>query len=479
MKEVKSLYKKLTQAWQQYQAVYIHIPFCKQKCLYCDFASYACFGEQEMRAYTEALCHEITVRAAEAAKVSAGATIYFGGGTPSVLPIDCIERIVATLKKCGFWGGPEGCYNTSEASSRAKEVGSTQVVRGIAPHEATIEVNPGTADLAKLERLRACGFDRISFGVQSLQDAELRAIGRIHSASEALRAIEMAKQAGFARISCDLIYGLPGQSLASLENTVGRLIETGIEHMSVYGLIVEEGTPLQRLVDSGKILLPDEDLAADMYELVQRLLAEAGFERYEISNYAKNGQYSRHNTVYWQYHPYIAFGAAACGFDINDNADGVVRNTCYANTTHESAVQTCYPQTNAVEQTRASVCENVQNAKMAYRRTAISTVPEYIAAAKALTSANWRTSELYEREVLTPAQQLEEFMFIGLRRTAGANLAEAQARFGVDVWQCYQGQLRPFVEQGLVLYDEKNQCLALTEAGMEVGNQIFSIFVEE
>ena len=389
--------------WDNYHAVYVHIPFCKQKCLYCDFASYACFGEEEMRAYTEALCHEIEVRVEEASKVAAGATIYFGGGTPSVLPIDCLEQIVATLKACGFWQEPA---------------------------EATIEVNPGTADLTKLKRLRAAGFDRISFGVQSLQDAELRGIGRIHSAQEALAAIDMARAADFGRISCDLIYGLPGQSLASLKDTLQRLLATGIEHVSVYGLIVEEGTPLERLVSSGKILLPEEDTAADMYELVQSLLAKAGFELYEISNYAKNGQYSRHNTVYWQYHPYVAFGAASCGMEEN--------------------------------------C----------RRTAISTVPEYIAAAKALTPATWSTSELYYIEELTPAQQLEEFMFMGLRRSVGANLAEARARFGVDVWQRYQTQLAPFLERDYVRYDAVTERLYLTAKGMEIGNQIFTIFID-
>lgn len=390
-------------AWRQYQAIYVHIPFCKQKCLYCDFASYACFGEREMRTYTDALCHEIEVRAEEASNVAFGATIYFGGGTPSVLPTDCLERIVSTLKSCGFWQKPA---------------------------EATIEVNPGTSDVNKLKRLREAGFDRISFGVQSLQDAELKTIGRIHNAEEALIAIDMARTAGFRRISCDLIYGLPGQSLASLKDTICRLTKTGIEHMSVYGLIVEEGTPLERLVTSGRMVLPDEDIAADMYELVQRLLAEAGFERYEISNYAKNGQYSRHNTVYWQYHPYIAFGAAACGME------------------------------------------------KALRRTAASTVPEYIAAAQALTSANWRTSELYTSEGLTIQQQLEEFMFMGLRRAAGADLAEARARFGVDVWQRYGLQLEPIIKKGLARYDGDKQRLWLTPKGMEIGNQIFAIFVD-
>lgn len=392
-----------SKAWQQYQAIYVHIPFCKQKCLYCDFASYACFGEREVRTYTDALCHEIEVRAEEATDVAFGATIYFGGGTPSVLPTDCLEGIVSTLKSCGFWQKPA---------------------------EATIEVNPGTADVNKLKRMREAGFDRISFGVQSLQDAELKTIGRIHNAEEALIAIDMARTAGFRRISCDLIYGLPGQSLSSLKDTICRLTKTGIEHMSVYGLIVEEGTPLERLVTSGRMVLPDEDIAADMYELVQRLLAEAGFERYEISNYAKNGQYSRHNTVYWQYHPYIAFGAAACGME------------------------------------------------KALRRTAASTVPEYIAAAQALTSANWRTSELYTSESLTIQQQLEEFMFMGLRRAAGADLAEARARFGVDVWQRYGLQLEPIIKKGLARYDGDKQRLWLTPKGMEIGNQIFAIFVD-
>ena len=391
-------------SWQQYQAIYVHIPFCKQKCLYCDFASYACFGEREVRTYTDALCHEIEVRAEEATDVAFGATIYFGGGTPSVLPTDCLEGIVSTLKSCGFWQKPA---------------------------EATIEVNPGTADVNKLKRMREAGFDRISFGVQSLQDAELKTIGRIHNAEEALIAIDMARTAGFRRISCDLIYGLPGQSLASLKDTICRLTKTGIEHMSVYGLIVEEGTPLERLVNSGQMVLPDEDIAADMYELVQRLLAEAGFERYEISNYAKNGQYSRHNTVYWQYHPYVAFGAAACGME------------------------------------------------KALRRTAASTVPEYIAAAQALTSGNWRTSELYTSESLTLQQQLEEFMFMGLRRAAGADLAEARTRFGVDVWERYQKELAPYIAQGLVGYEAAAERLYLTPAGMELGNQIFAIFINE
>lgn len=388
--------------WNEYQAIYLHTPFCLQKCLYCDFASYAGFSAQQMAAYTQAVCNEIAARSVQAQGVNPTASVYFGGGTPSILPLDCLAQLVDALKKYGFWRTP--C-------------------------EATIEVNPGTADLGKLAALRVLGFDRISFGVQSLADAELRTIGRIHTAAQALEAVAMARQAGFSRISCDVIYGLPQQTCASLKGTLTRLIATGIEHISVYGLIVEEGTPLARLVDAGKMPLPDEDEAADMYDAVQQLLQQAGFGRYEISNYAKNGQYSRHNTVYWQYRPYIAFGAAACGFDGKA------------------------------------------------RRTACADVVQYTHQALQLTQDNWQKSSLYDVEQLTDAMQLEEFMFMGLRRAGGADLAEARARFDVDVMQCFGDALQPFLAQGLAEYDAAVQHLRLTERGMAVGNKIFEVFV--
>ena len=393
---------KFAAPWQRYQGVYVHVPFCVQKCLYCDFASYAGFDAAQKERYAQAVVREITARREEAAFMAETASLYFGGGTPSTLPLDCLAQLVQALKKYGFWREP--C-------------------------EATIEVNPGTADLEKLIALRKLGFDRISFGVQSLHDSELKTIGRIHSAQQALEALALAQQAGFERISADLIYGLPGQTLASLRATLERLTATGLEHISVYGLIVEEGTPLAQLVDSGKMQLPDEDEAADMYDLVQSFLHEAGFARYEISNYAKNVQYSRHNTVYWQYHPYIAFGAAACGFD-------------------SSA-----------------------------RRTAAADVEDYCAQAEQLTENNWRKSSLYELEALDNDMQLEEFMFMGLRRSVGADLAEVRARFGVDVMQRFGAELEEFLAGGFAEYDAQAQRLCLTERGMAVGNQIFDVFV--
>ncbi len=236
-----------------------------------------------------------------------------------------------------------------------------------------------------------------------------------------MQAIEWAKEAGFKRINADLIYALPGQTLASLRATLEKLVATGIEHISVYGLIVEEGTPLAKLVEQGKLTLPDEDTAADMYELVQNFMREQGFERYEISNYAKNGQFSRHNLAYWQYQPYAAFGAAACGFD------GKVRYTA------TDAVQT------------------------------------YI---KEVSS-----SSIYNEETLSEAELLGEFMFMGLRKTSGVNLQEVREKFNVDVLEKFSAELETFFAQGLLLYDGQEDVLKLSERGMELGNLIFEIFV--
>ena len=384
------------QPYKQIQGTYVHIPFCRQKCLYCDFNSYAGFGADVMAAYAAAVCCEIAGRKSEL-PVNENASIYFGGGTPSLLPLEQTAQIVSALKKYGYWQKPR---------------------------EASIEANPGTVDLKKLQALRQMGFDRISFGVQSLNDTELKTIGRVHNAAEALEAIELAKQAGFKRINADVIYALPGQTLASLKNTLEQLAATGIEHLSVYGLIVEDGTPLQRLVDASTIILPDEDEAADMYEFVQEFLAAQGFERYEISNYARGGAYSRHNLVYWHYYPYAAFGAGACGFN------GSARFTAKANVT------------------------------------------AYINAVNS-------GADLYDTENLTSAIQFEEFMFMGLRKKSGINLMEAKERFGVDVMAKYGAALHQFTAKGLVQTDEETGTLRLTQAGMEVGNQIFEIFVTD
>ena len=393
--------------WREYQGVYVHFPFCRQKCLYCDFPSYAGFSVEEMRAYARALCREIELQAAGAfpksfaLPVSSRASVYFGGGTPSLLPADALAAVVNALQRCGFWRQPA---------------------------EATIEVNPGTADLAKLQALRALGFDRVSIGVQSLNDGELRAVGRIHTAAQALQALAWARQAGFSRVSADIIYGLPGQSLSSLRATLERLLAAGLRHISAYSLIVEEDTPLERLLAQGELQLPQEDESDAMYELVQSFFTRHGFVRYEISNYARDGQSSLHNDVYWRYLPYAAFGAAACAF--NGSA----------------------------------------------RRQAAASVHTYMEGIAAWDEGGAHEA-LYNIEELTPAQQLGEFMFMGLRRRGGADLAAAQERFGVDVLRQFSRELEPLLAQGLAVCDAGSWSLRLTERGMAVGNRVFEIFV--
>ena len=237
--------------WEQFQGVYVHTPFCLQKCLYCDFPSYAGFTEAVRQQYVDALCREIKTRSLQRElPVAENATVYFGGGTPTVLSVGQIQNI-----------------------------------------------------------------ERISLGVQSLQNNELRALGRIHSAEEALRAIEEAKLAGFQRVNADLMSGIPCQTVESFRDTMNQILQMNLSHISAYSLILEEGTPLERLVASGRVTLPDEDISYLMYEMTTEILAQAGLRRYEISNYAKPGQESLHNIVYWHYEPYAAFGVGACTFN--------------------------------------------------------------------------------------------------------------------------------------------------------------------
>ena len=216
--------------------------------------------------------------------VSPTATVYFGGGTPSVLPLEDLAAIVTALKERGFWQHPV---------------------------EATLEANPGTVDRERLRFYRQLGFDRLSLGIQSFQPGELAAMGRIHTAEQAEEAIALAREAGFRRISGDLIYGYPGQTVETVRDSLERLLDTGVDHVSVYGLTVEEGTLLAKQVREGKALLPSEDASGTMYDFLMEALPQAGYHRYEISNFARPGFQSRHNLKYWLTRPYLGFGPGA------------------------------------------------------------------------------------------------------------------------------------------------------------------------
>jgi len=375
--------------WEQIQGIYIHIPFCLQKCLYCDFASFPQQSREIMEKYTDNLCQEIQQRAL-VIPVNPQATIYFGGGTPTVLPMEYITKIVKTLKSTGLWKNPA---------------------------EATIEANPGTISRESLLAYRKLGFDRISFGIQSLKNEELMAMGRIHSSLEALEAINLAKEAGFLRINADLIYGYPGQTLGSITNSLQTLIEQGIKHLSVYGLVVEDGTPLCQKLNTGKLMLPSEDDSGDMYDFIVKYLPQRGYKRYEISNYAFCGEESLHNMVYWQYLPYVGFGVSACSF----------------------------------------------NGKM--RLTNTNNIVKYLQGKEPI---------IEELELTT---RLEEYLFMGLRTNFGINFSVARKRFNLDIMKIYEKEITECQSKGLLKVDDLQSGMNLTELGMRFGNQVFEKFL--
>lgn len=265
----------------KYRALYLHIPFCRAKCLYCDFDSRALTGcalEEAISAYCEGLSAQVDAHG-NAGELSAVETVYVGGGTPSLL------------------GG--------------RLVGLVDLVRSYCePVEFTCEANPESFTLDLAQALRAAGVTRISLGVQSLNASELKAIGRIHSAEQAMLAVAQAKAAGFST-SCDVMCGLPGQTLDTFAETLRSLVTLNPDHVSVYPLQLEEGTPLARMEEAGDVEVPDEDFQAQCMDLAAEVLEEAGYERYEVASYAKPGHRCRHNIAYWTGKPYLGLGRSA------------------------------------------------------------------------------------------------------------------------------------------------------------------------
>ena len=261
--------------------LYIHIPFCKAKCAYCDFYSLA-HSEEKMDAYMAALLRHLEEVAPRAAGMQVD-TVYFGGGTPSYLGAARLCRILQTVLRR---------YDVARDA------------------EITLEANPDSAgDWKELRRLRRAGFNRLSLGVQSTDDALLRRIGRIHTYEQVQQAVTAARKAKFTDLSLDLIYGLPGQTMEDWQRTLADAVALGPEHLSCYGLKLEEGTPLWQQRQT--LTLPDDDAQADMYLYTVAALGEMGYEQYEISNFAKPGKASRHNLKYWRMEEYAGFGPGA------------------------------------------------------------------------------------------------------------------------------------------------------------------------
>ena len=381
-------------------SLYLHIPFCARKCPYCDFNTYAGL-ETLFDPLVASLAREIRAAGAGRARPAVH-TIFLGGGTPTVLSAGQLARLFAA------------CFQAFTVLPGA---------------EITSEANPGTVDRGRFADLRSLGVNRLSMGVQSFADDELAFLGRIHSAEEAEAAFAHARAAGFDNINLDFIFGLPQQQLAAWQATLQRALALAPEHLSLYSLIVEEGTPLANWVTSGRVPAPDEDLAADLYEMAQARLAAAGFQQYEISNWARRhpagGSFqSQHNLTYWRNADYLGFGPGAV----------------------------------SGEQGR--------------RWANLLSPAEYIRRSQAgepLT--DWE-------EQATPALAMGETMMVGLRLLEeGVNRAAFQARFGRDVSEIYPDILTELAAAGMI--EITPTCVRLTPAAVLIGNRVFARFLPD
>lgn len=399
-------------------SIYIHIPFCVRKCLYCDFLS-APAGEKEIKSYVNLLLREIkeqSVFYGDHRVVS----IFLGGGTPSLLPETDVGRI---LEQIG------NCYSMESGA------------------EITLECNPGTVTAEKLKDYITSGINRLSIGLQSADDGELARIGRIHGCGDFLETYRLAREAGFDNINVDLMAGLPGQSPASYRRTLERVVSLSPEHISSYSLILEEGTPIY--VNQSSYSFPTEEEDREMYEFTGRYLDRAGYRRYEISNYAKEGFACRHNTVYWRRGDYAGFGLGA---------SSMVGNVRWKNPqTHEA--YTAY----------------VENMKRRIYRRQGGNLTCAGAETSAERGARMERAGADEVQVLTVEEQMEEFMFLGLRLTEGIDLGEFRRIFGKSADEVYGKTIAVFEDQGLLV--RKGGRLALTLRGIDVSNVVFAAFL--
>lgn len=377
--------------------LYVHIPFCKQKCMYCDFPAYQNLQDY-YETYVYALVQEIDLWVSEHPESTSKAidTIYFGGGTPTELSIQHLQMILDKIKNT--FTITDDCH-------------------------MTIESNPGEVNLHYLTKLVKFGFNRISFGVQTFDDKALTMLHRSHKGEQAKQAVYDAKEAGFADINIDLIYGLPRQSLDDIKRNLAVVEELPINHISTYGLQVEVGTYLYHLVQKNLIFIPSESIDESMYDTMMAGLKELGFERYEISNFAKVNSYSRHNLKYWHYIDYLGFGAGAHSF-----YDGVRRS-------------------------------NNRNV-MPY----IQSVDRYI-------------MPTIDTETITLERAQEDFSFLALRTKWGLDEQKFEDKFGVSIHDLFATTLEDLVSKGLLEY--QNASYHLTAEGAKHGNYVFSQFIRE
>lgn len=370
--------------------LYIHIPFCQRKCNYCDFLS-APATKQVQNAYMETLQKEIREKATEYREWSVD-TVFIGGGTPTSVSYEMLVEMVETVKA-------EFCLENG--------------------CEITMECNPGTVTLEALKAYRSVGINRLSIGLQSTDDELLKKLGRIHNYEEFSETYRWAREAGFDNINVDIMSALPNQTLEQYEETLQKVVSLGVEHISAYSLIVEEGTPFFDWYEQDKLMLPDEDTERQMYYKTKEVLEKAGYFHYEISNYAKKGFECLHNVRYWVRKPYLGLGLGASSF---------VEGERYKN---------------------------------------VSDLNEYI------TDNGYRKKE--DAELLSEREAMEEFMFLGLRLTKGVSKVQFKKEFGKAISVVYAEVIEELQRQQLIEEDEDR--VWLTEYGVDVSNVVLSEFL--
>lgn len=410
--------------------LYIHIPFCAKKCAYCDFLS-APAGIAIQSAYVQALKHEI--RQFPDKKNYEVCSVFFGGGTPSLLPAEWIAEIMELLTA-------EFCISPDA--------------------EISIECNPGTADMKKLGIYRSVGINRISFGLQSADNEELRLLGRIHTWEDFLCTHEAAKAVGFTNINVDLMSALPGQTVESWRKTLEKVLDLKPQHISAYSLIIEEGTPFYERYaeDAGRredgektMFLPSEDAEREMYRLTEVLLSEAGMHRYEISNYALPGYECRHNIGYWDGTEYMGFGLGA------SSMFGRSMTGCRSKDSDTIQMADCSDSADASGMDAEDT--------VFYRMKNTEQMEQYLQDA----------AEDRETVTLSRKDRMEEFMFLGLRMMNGVSRKEFEQRFCVDMESVYGTVLKR--QKELELLAEADGRIFLTNRGIDVSNAVMAEFL--
>ena len=386
--------------------IYIHIPYCKQKCYYCDFISYT--NSSLVEKYVKALIQELEKYDLNTFNVT---TIYVGGGTPSYIKSEYIVKILNFIKQKLL---------KSNNQTKFEDI------------EITLEANPGTVDRKKLEDYRNCGINRLSIGLQTTNNVLLKKIGRIHTYEEFLETYKLATNIGFENINVDLMLGLPNQTINDLKNSLNDIIKLNPNHISVYSLVIEEGTKINDMLAKGELELPNEEIERQMYWYVKDKLELNGYNHYEISNFAKKGQESRHNINCWKQKEYIGIGVAGHSY-----LDGIRYSNCLK-----------------VEE----YIENMNDLK------------------DALKEIKNTESKIYEiEEIQSLEDKKKEFMLLGLRVIDGVCISEFKEKYVDNSIFVYRKELERLVNENLIVIDGNN--IKLTNKGLDFANLVWEEFI--